>query len=52
MSDFLLTEDLHEIEHTKRIERIERNLMETILRIPDNNKCGNLKECDTEYPSD
>ena len=47
-SQFLLTGDSQEIELTKRSER---NLMKTILRTQDKNKCGYLKECDIEYPS-
>ena len=47
-SQFLLTGDSQEIELTKGNER---NLMKTILRTPDKNKCGYLKECVIEYPS-
>ena len=48
VSRLLRTGDLHEIELTRRIER---NLMKTILRFTAKNKCGYLKVCDIEYPS-
>ena len=47
MSKHLPTRDFHEIEFTKKIERI---LLKTSSRTPNIHKCGNLIRCYIEYP--
>ena len=44
MSQYLPTGDFREI-------KVTRNSLNTILRTPDNDEHGLLKECDLDYPS-
>ena len=48
-SQYLPSRDFHEIENTKKIN--ERNLVKSVLRSPDNKKCGHLLECHSEHAS-